>query len=929
MATNIRRALFIGLGGTGMTTLLHTKKTIYDNYGEIPPMIGFMAIDTDGGSYTKWIDARDGKRIQLKQSEQLRISVPNPTAIYSVGKSEKKYGWIAPGNENALTVLDRGAGQIRSNGRFAITCNENNVRTQLQAKINEITNAKIIGNPNYAILESDVDIHIIFSLAGGTGCGTFINLAYLLKEISPDCKVSGYAVMGRVFKAMLSGSAVANVCINSYGAIKDLDYLMSLTPNSKSVGIEWRSETKRVNTRPFNALYLIDNKNKLNDTYTHVDTISEMISLALVTAIGQLGATSASVADNVEKIIAQGLMDMAGKKAWVSGIGMSEIIYDGTRLAQIYANKARVKVLGMMTNKLGSGDTIANNWIDVERIRENKGRDDIIDYFSNRTSDRPFIDIDDCKNPEAECNDYIDNGSQDSQESLDTKLDTLKNRISESLRKLIESNIKVEGGLSLCIEIIDVLDEQFTLCDGEMQREIEDMKRSKSNAQEALKFSQKDLIDCANSVFKIKKAEKIANVCSDTVEVATYQREIKRRDMAHLFYIWLIGEVNEYGRIMRNISDVIGQIRSRSIRNVESITKGIVANSLFQYNLAVNMVGDIECLDSDIVFTDFVKKIDSAGGILSFNTHDTDWVTERIWDYTSQLPKAQDYVNKTVNEVLEKLSRDELSEICKTMIRKAQPLIQTDNRGYKAPCELFNGYFVGVEDKEKSVLGRDDHFKLLVPESDANVEIVSAGLKDRVIIFHQYGVLPAFAVSALDFFQQEYDEKEKWTPGTSHWDYLLYQRFRTEHFDIWPKNQMEEADIRKMWIWSLLYGLVSKNGDGEFFIKSRELGGNIMEGYIVKMGRSRYDAYCFFAENIPIIKDELEKFIRDDNREDRLKQNRLLNKAKQEVLDGVYQLPGHISLNSLDFTNADNQRFYPEEFDLLIKEMEYILTMEL
>ncbi len=52
MATKLRRTLFIGLGGTGMNALLHTKKILYDTYGEIPPMLGFLGIDTDGGVYT-------------------------------------------------------------------------------------------------------------------------------------------------------------------------------------------------------------------------------------------------------------------------------------------------------------------------------------------------------------------------------------------------------------------------------------------------------------------------------------------------------------------------------------------------------------------------------------------------------------------------------------------------------------------------------------------------------------------------------------------------------------------------------------------------------------------------------------------------------------------------------------------------------------
>lgn len=78
MATKIRRSLFIGLGGTGMNALLHTKKMFYDTYGEIPPMIGFLGIDTDGGVYNKTIPAADGTAVSLSTSEQLPICVNGP-----------------------------------------------------------------------------------------------------------------------------------------------------------------------------------------------------------------------------------------------------------------------------------------------------------------------------------------------------------------------------------------------------------------------------------------------------------------------------------------------------------------------------------------------------------------------------------------------------------------------------------------------------------------------------------------------------------------------------------------------------------------------------------------------------------------------------------------------------------------------------------
>ena len=53
MPKKIRRCLYIGLGGTDMNSILHTKKMFIDTYGEVPPMVSFLGIDTDGNAYTK------------------------------------------------------------------------------------------------------------------------------------------------------------------------------------------------------------------------------------------------------------------------------------------------------------------------------------------------------------------------------------------------------------------------------------------------------------------------------------------------------------------------------------------------------------------------------------------------------------------------------------------------------------------------------------------------------------------------------------------------------------------------------------------------------------------------------------------------------------------------------------------------------------
>jgi hypothetical protein len=48
----MRRSLFIGLGGTGIRTIVQTKKLFLEAYGNIPPEIGLQKTDETGSVKT-------------------------------------------------------------------------------------------------------------------------------------------------------------------------------------------------------------------------------------------------------------------------------------------------------------------------------------------------------------------------------------------------------------------------------------------------------------------------------------------------------------------------------------------------------------------------------------------------------------------------------------------------------------------------------------------------------------------------------------------------------------------------------------------------------------------------------------------------------------------------------------------------------------
>lgn len=75
-----------------MNSLLYTKKSFIDTYGEVPPMIGFLGIDTDSGQYKKELTTNSGDPVLLTPKEQMPVCVKDARPIYEVNKDA--FSWI-------------------------------------------------------------------------------------------------------------------------------------------------------------------------------------------------------------------------------------------------------------------------------------------------------------------------------------------------------------------------------------------------------------------------------------------------------------------------------------------------------------------------------------------------------------------------------------------------------------------------------------------------------------------------------------------------------------------------------------------------------------------------------------------------------------------------------------------------------------------
>lgn len=855
-----------------MKALLHTKKMFIDTYGEVPPMIGFLGIDTDGGEYSNRLLSVRGEEIVLDKNEQLQLLAPGAVDFYRNHRMD--FSWIPEANVNAISMLrGLGAGGVRSNGRFAFTVNKNKVVTAINAKMAAITDASIAHNNQYELLANALpEIHMVFSICGGTGCGTFLNMAYLIQGINPAYKITGYTVLPGVFKAL---PACAHVVPNAYGALVDLDYLMHQGIGNAPVELKYIGESLKAAEKPFANVMFIDNENDNFDHYDNVGELAEMISLALVTAAGQLSVAGASIGDNFNQLSEEGTLNILNKKAWAGGMGACEIVYRGNTLADIYKYKAAVNIIDRMFNTCDDANIIANSWIDSAnvRIRENNGQDQVTDFICDKEPKYPLI-ISNHKEPLSEVNSNIETNKIKS-EDIAKKTTELVERVRTELRNLIIANINKECGVALAKNILEELKIQIGLCLGEMKKEKDDWNAKKPSLKTDLETTVADLKEYAGKLIATRngKEQRAADVAEAVRQYNICLIDIQRHDAAITIYNSILVMLGESENRLDAIEKILKAVKQDIQTDIAKLQNGLTSEcSIFQINLAEEDAKNISVKSEDILISEFIDSIEGNFKVYGFSDYSAKEIQNFILNFTKKLRGATTYTNRGVEEVLEDIYKSNparLEDIIQLATRKSLPLFRFDHRGHQTAMPLIDVIYVGVNDNKTTILKKDDLFERCLPQSHylnatSSVDFASIGMRDKIIIYHQIGVVPAYAISDIYDYRRMYENSFR--PCIAHhFDADIYARMEDEKYGIDPRRTYaDENEILDMWVKGFIYGLL-KNDKGTYYIKSKSLGGLPGKQYWVALADRRTDAFKEFTENESKITKDFTAYFEEQN----------------------------------------------------------------
>ncbi len=288
---DILPTLVIGLGGTGFQIVKRLKNLFAKKYnGESLP-IRYLVIDTDLKSFLD-DDIENNEKCQLRFNEGIKSTL-------DWAYNNPNFQWLPknpPIIPDFFTSTDQGAGLMRPIGRLYLCKNSKLVYDTLNSAKNSLVDLyKVLTEVGAAYLEN-MDRHkvyIVGSLAGGTGCGTFLDVSVMLSKIfnRDNTNLIGMFTLESCYDDKLSSDLDAQnrSKANCYAALKELEFYMASikNPNDERYRFKYNNIGEIVlEKRLLDICYLVENKNENGGVLTSIENIYDLCSLQLFHEIG-------------------------------------------------------------------------------------------------------------------------------------------------------------------------------------------------------------------------------------------------------------------------------------------------------------------------------------------------------------------------------------------------------------------------------------------------------------------------------------------------------------------------------------------------------------------------------------------------------------------------------------------------------------------
>ena len=267
--------IFLGLGGSGsrVVNMISGKIKRHPNYPQFRELIHSVCIDTNKADLGAMKSVPDSNRFLVSAFDR-RSYVERKRGRQELDEDKLLTQWVHP-DYGFREAQGAGAGQIRVESRLGIFYNLEDDRAGILRAFRRILDtATRPDNPFRDNEDRVVNVMIYASVAGGTGSGGFLPMAYLLQDLVKDhgwgrANVVGTLLLPSLFTSDVENALMPDINANGYAALKELEYCTKLGYERGIKEIEFHYDpTKRerikIRNRPFALCYLVDKPAELS-----------------------------------------------------------------------------------------------------------------------------------------------------------------------------------------------------------------------------------------------------------------------------------------------------------------------------------------------------------------------------------------------------------------------------------------------------------------------------------------------------------------------------------------------------------------------------------------------------------------------------------------------------------------------------------------
>ena len=227
----LQPTLFLGLGQLGIETMQAFRRILSTEFGhfELVPHVRFLAFDTDEGTL-KAAGAGD-ERMMLRPSEMIHAKLQRANHYLAKMRGEIKLPteeWL---NGKLLYRIprDNAKAPVRQLARFALANSLPSIARRIESELQAVTSDETLHEPSRITdlgTRSGVPrVVVIANLAGVTGGGTFLDIAYLVRNQLRLMNLAHAEVIGVFYLPPTGRDGIrSGPLANAYASLLELEY---------------------------------------------------------------------------------------------------------------------------------------------------------------------------------------------------------------------------------------------------------------------------------------------------------------------------------------------------------------------------------------------------------------------------------------------------------------------------------------------------------------------------------------------------------------------------------------------------------------------------------------------------------------------------------------------------------------------------------